>query len=43
MRAISTTKKIGGSIMIRIPKDVAEAEGIKPGDLVTFNIIRRIK
>lgn len=42
MKAIVKTKKIGGSIMVRIPKDVAEAEGIVPGDFVRLTVIRKL-
>ncbi len=30
-------QKIGGSLMIRIPKDIADASGIAEGDVVYFN------
>lgn len=31
-------KKVGGSLMVRIPKDVVEAENIKEGELVKVEI-----
>ena len=38
MKAIVKVKKIGGSFMVRIPKDIVEAEGIVPGDLVNLKV-----
>ncbi|MBI3190490.1 AbrB/MazE/SpoVT family DNA-binding domain-containing protein [archaeon] len=38
MKVISKTKKIGGSIMVRIPKDLAEAEGITENQTVEIEI-----
>ena len=38
MMIISKTKKIGGSIMVRIPKDLAEAEGITENQTVQIEI-----
>ena len=35
---IQTTKKIGGSLMVRIPKDLADHEGIHEGDSVQLEI-----
>ena len=41
MKAVVRVKKIGGSFMVRIPKDVVEAEGIVPGDLVRLVVYRK--
>ena len=38
MRVIVKVKKIGGSLMVRIPKDIVEAEGILPGDIVKLKV-----
>ncbi len=38
MRMLSKTKKIGGSIMVRIPKDLAEAEGITENQTVEIEV-----
>ena len=32
------TRKVGGSIVVRIPKDVAEREGIREGELVELEV-----
>ena len=32
------TRKIGGSIMVRIPKEMAEAGSIEPNELVKISI-----
>ena len=32
------TKRIGGSIMVRIPKDLAEAEGIGENQMVEIEV-----
>ena len=41
MKVAVRVKKIGGSFMVRIPKDVVEAEGIVPGDLVRIAVHRK--
>ena len=38
MKVVSKTKKIGGSIMVRIPKDLVEAEGIVENQTVEIEI-----
>lgn len=38
MKTIATTKKIGGSLMVRIPKDVAQAEGIGENQKVELDV-----
>ena len=38
METIQTAKKIGGSLMIRIPKDIVENQSIKPGEKVKVDI-----
>lgn len=38
MKTIATTKKIGGSIMIIVPKDVLEAENIGENQKVDVDI-----
>ena len=35
---IQPAKKIGGSLMIRIPKDIAVLEHIHEGDLVSLDV-----
>jgi antitoxin component of MazEF toxin-antitoxin module len=37
-KALVKTRKIGGSIMARIPKEVAEQEGIGEGELVEIEV-----
>ena len=37
-RTIAKTRKIGGSIVVRIPKDVAEKEGIKENEFVEIEV-----
>ncbi len=37
-RTVVKTRKIGGSIVVRIPKDVAEKEGIKEGVFVEIDV-----
>ncbi len=31
-------KKVGGSIMVRVPKEIVEQQDIKPGELVEVQI-----
>lgn len=38
MKTVATTKKIGGSLMVLIPKNVAEAEGIGENQKVELEI-----
>lgn len=40
MKAVVKAKKIGGSIMVRIPKEIAEAESIAAGNLVEIDVSR---
>jgi hypothetical protein len=35
---IQRAKKIGGSLMVRIPKDIVEHEHIQPGEAVKMRI-----
>ena len=35
---IQRAKKIGGSLMVRIPKDIVEHEHIQPGEAVKITI-----
>jgi hypothetical protein len=37
-RAIVRSRKIGGSIVVRIPKEATEQEGIREGDLVEVEV-----
>ncbi len=37
-RALVKTRKVGGSVVVRIPKDAAEQEGIGAGDLVELEV-----
>jgi len=37
-RTVVKTRKIGGSIVVRIPKDVAEKEGIEEGAFVEIDV-----
>ncbi len=36
--AVVKARKVGGSIMVRVPKEVVEQEDIKPGELVEVQI-----
>ena len=36
--AVVKTRKVGGSIVVRIPKDVVEQEGIREGELVELEV-----
>jgi len=36
--AVVKARKVGGSIMVRVPKEVVEQENIKPGELVEVQI-----
>jgi antitoxin component of MazEF toxin-antitoxin module len=35
---VQQAKKVGGSLMVRIPKEIAELEHIGPGELVEVDI-----
>lgn len=35
---IQHAKKIGGSLMVRIPKEIVDAEHILPGEAVRLNV-----
>ncbi len=37
-RAIVRSRKIGGSIVVRIPKEATEQEGIRAGELVEVEV-----
>ena len=37
---IQRVKKIGGSIMIRIPSEIADIEHIMPGEAVQIDIVK---
>lgn len=37
-RVLVKTRKVGGSIMVRIPKEAAEQEGIEAGELVELEV-----
>ena len=38
MDAMVKTRKLGGSLFVRIPKEVADKEGIKEGTLVKLEV-----
>ncbi len=40
---VQHTRKVGGSIMVRIPKDIAEQEHIEAGELVRIDVRRERK
>lgn len=37
-KALAEAKKIGGSLMVRIPADIAKNEGIEEGSMVEIQI-----
>ncbi|MGI0080360.1 MAG: AbrB/MazE/SpoVT family DNA-binding domain-containing protein [Nitrososphaerales archaeon] len=37
-RVLVKTRKVGGSIVARIPKEVTEQEGIREGELVEIDV-----
>ena len=37
-KALAKTRKVGGSIMVTIPKEVAEQEDIREGELVEIEV-----
>jgi antitoxin component of MazEF toxin-antitoxin module len=36
--ALARVRKVGGSLVVTIPREVAEEEGVKPGELVNVEI-----
>jgi antitoxin component of MazEF toxin-antitoxin module len=38
MRSLSRVKAIGGSLMVRIPKDVAKEKGLRKGELIEIEV-----
>lgn len=36
--ALSRVRRVGGSLVVTIPREVAEEEGVKPGELVNIEI-----
>ena len=40
MKAIVKAKKIGGSIMVRVPKEIVEEESITEGALIQIDVTR---
>ena len=38
MKAMVKAKKIGGSIMVRIPKEITELEGIEENQIIEIDI-----
>ncbi len=36
--ALAKVRKVGGSLMVTIPREVAEEEGIKPGETVNVEV-----
>jgi len=38
MKAITTAKKIGGSIMVTIPKEIVKEENIQEGELISIEV-----
>jgi antitoxin component of MazEF toxin-antitoxin module len=36
--ALARVRKVGGSLIVTIPREVAEEEGVKPGELVNIEI-----
>ncbi len=43
MKAVTRARKIGGSIMVTIPKEIVKEEAIKEGQIVEIEIKRIIK
>lgn len=43
VEVVQRTQKIGGSLMVRIPKDVADEMGIHEGDLIFFEPAKKRK
>ena len=38
MKTLVKTKRIGGSIMVRIPKEIVEAESIRENQLIEIDV-----
>jgi antitoxin component of MazEF toxin-antitoxin module len=38
MKSVAEVKRVGGSLMVRIPMEAAREEGIEEGDLVEFQL-----
>ncbi|HYY91209.1 MAG TPA: AbrB/MazE/SpoVT family DNA-binding domain-containing protein [Candidatus Dormibacteraeota bacterium] len=36
--ALAKVRKVGGSLVVTIPREVAEEEGVKPGEIVNVEI-----
>jgi antitoxin component of MazEF toxin-antitoxin module len=36
--ALARVRKVGGSLVVTIPREVAEEEGVKPGELVNIEV-----
>ena len=36
--ALAKVRKVGGSLVVTIPKEVVEEEGVRPGELVNLEI-----
>lgn len=36
--ALARVRKVGGSLIVTIPREVVEEEGVKPGELVNIEI-----
>ena len=41
--ALARVRKVGGSLVVTIPREVAEEEGVKPGELVNIEIRKKKK
>jgi len=40
MKTVARVRAVGGSLMVRIPKDIAKEENIRPGELVEIDIAK---
>jgi len=40
MKAVVRAKKIGGSIMVRVPKEIVQEEAIREGTLLEIDVSR---
>ena len=38
MKAVTRTRKIGGSLVVTIPKEIVREEGLREGEAVEINI-----
>ena len=38
MKALARTRKIGGSVVVTIPKVIVEEEQIQPGELISIDV-----